>query len=97
MTNIKLAGVTKTGQLYLYRKDETSVGPPIQLTDMAVIIQDGYLYPPRLTFRQALKRGHGWTDPVETDIPLGDIETLVDVVDKAEKRLNLATMQLEDL
>lgn len=95
--NIKLVGVTKHGQLYLYRKDETSIGPPIQLTDMAVIVQDGYLYPPRLTFQQALKRDHGWTDPTVTDIPLRDIGTLVDVVDKAEKRLNLTTVQLEDL
>lgn len=95
--NIKLVGVTKTGQLYLYRKDEASTGPPIQLTDMAVIIQDGYLYPPRLTFQQMLKQDSGWKDPIVEDLPPRDIETLVEVVDKAEKRLNLATMQLEDL
>ncbi len=94
---IELVGVTKHGQLYLYRNGSSSAKPPVQLTDLAVILQDGYLYPPRYTFLQALKFDNGWVAPGATDKPLDNIAELVDKVDKADKRLNISTMQLEDL
>lgn len=94
---MKLVGVTKHGQLYLYRKGSSVIAPPVKVTDMAVLVQSGYLYPPRLTFNQALKSDNGWVKPTATDKPLEDIVALVDKVDKAEKRLNLSTMQLEEL